>query len=53
MDCVEAHNLPSAGETLPHYHDPTDTIDTLYLPLMTRVAGVIVATLADLAVPLP
>lgn len=52
MDCVEAHNVPAAGETLPHYHDRTDTLDTLDLPFTTRVAGLIVATLADLAEPL-
>lgn len=51
MDCVEAHNIPASGETLGHYHRSSDTLDTLHLPFTTRVAGLIVATLADLAVP--
>jgi len=51
MDCVEAHNLPATDEELPHYHRTTDTFDTLYMPFTTKVAGVIVATLADLAQP--
>jgi Zn-dependent M28 family amino/carboxypeptidase len=51
MDCVEAHNIPPSGETLGHYHRSSDTLDTLHLPFTTRVAGLIVATLADLAVP--
>lgn len=50
MDCVEAHNIPSSGETTPHYHRISDTIDTLHLPFTTEVVGLIVATLADLAV---
>jgi Zn-dependent M28 family amino/carboxypeptidase len=51
MDCVEAHNIPASGETLGHYHRSSDTLETLHLPFTTRVAGLIVATLADLAVP--
>ena len=51
MDCVEAHNLPLSGEETPHYHKTTDTLDTLHLPFTTRVAGVVVATLASLAEP--
>ncbi len=52
MDCVEAHNISSSGETLPHYHQTSDTLSTLHMPFTTRVAGVIVATLAKLAVPI-
>ncbi len=51
MDCVEGHNLPASGESTPHYHRATDTLDTLYMPLTTKVAGVMVATLAELAEP--
>lgn len=51
MDCVEAHNIASAGEDTPHYHKPTDTFDTLHMPFTTKVAQVIVATLAELAEP--
>ena len=46
MDCVEAHNLPASGEDTPHYHQTSDTLDTLHMPFTTRVAGVITATLA-------
>ena len=53
MDCVEAHNIPASGETTPDYHRTTDTIGTLHMPFTTRVSAVIVAALADLAVPLP
>ncbi len=49
MDCVEAHNLPATGESTPHYHRVTDTLETLHLPFTTRVVGLTVATLADLA----
>ncbi|MCK6572646.1 M20/M25/M40 family metallo-hydrolase [Myxococcota bacterium] len=49
MDCVEAHNIPASGEELGHYHRSTDTLDTLHMPFTTRVVGVIVATLAELA----
>ncbi len=51
MDCVEAHNL--GGEQTPHYHQTTDMPGTLHMPFTTKVAGVIVATLAELAGPLP
>ena len=51
MDCVEGHNIPSSGESTPHYHRPTDTIDTLHMPFTTKVVGVIVASLADLGAP--
>ena len=51
MDCVEAHNVPGSGETLPHYHKTSDTIDTLHLPFTTEVVRVIVATLAHWAGP--
>jgi hypothetical protein len=51
MDCVEAHNIPSSGETLPHYHKPTDTVDTLYMPLTTDVTRVIVVHFAILGEP--
>lgn len=50
MDCVEAHNM-SVGEDTPHYHQVSDTSATLYMPFTTKVAGVIVATLAELGVP--
>jgi hypothetical protein len=53
MDCVEAHNIPASGESTPHYHMPTDRTDTLHMPFTTRVAGVIVATFADLGQPVP
>ncbi len=49
MDCVEAHNIPSSGETVPYYHTSGDTTDTLSLPFTTRVAQVIVASLAGWA----
>jgi hypothetical protein len=46
---VDAHNLPvSSGETTPHYHMPTDTFDTLYMPFTARVTGVLVGTFAKL-----
>lgn len=51
MDCVEAHNVATAQEETPHYHRTTDTIDTLNLPFTTKVAGVIIGTLAELAEP--
>jgi hypothetical protein len=52
MDCVEAHNIPSSGESLPHYHQQTDTFETLYVPFMAKATGVIVATFAKLGSPL-
>jgi len=51
MDCVEAHNI--GGEQTPHYHQTSDTFETLNMPFTTKVAGVITATLAELAGPLP
>lgn len=48
MDCVEAHNIASSGETTPHYHRVTDTFDTLHMPFTTRVTRVLVATFAAL-----
>lgn len=53
MDCVEAHNVVSSSEDTPHYHRTTDTLDTLHMPFTTKVAGVILATLAELAEPAP
>jgi len=50
MDCWEAHN--GGGETTPHYHRTTDTIETLNLPCMTQVVQVSIASIADLAGPL-
>jgi hypothetical protein len=52
MDCVEAHNVGESGEDTPHYHQTSDRVDTLYMPFTARVAGVIVATFADLGGPL-
>ena len=52
MDCVEAHNVPSSGEALPHYHRTTDTSDTLHMGFTTRAVQVIVATFADLGEPI-
>lgn len=46
MDCVEAHNLRTSPEDTPHYHQTSDTLDTLHLPFTASVTGVIVATLA-------
>ncbi len=51
MDCVEAHNIKSSGESTPHYHKTTDTLATLYMPFTTRVAQVLVATFAALGKP--
>lgn len=51
MDCVEAHNVPVSGETLPHYHRTSDTLDTLHMPFTTQVAQVMVATLATWGEP--
>jgi len=50
MDCVEAHNLPTDEET-PHYHSTSDVMSTLHMGFTTRVAGVIIVTLAELAEP--
>jgi hypothetical protein len=51
MDCVEAHNVAGSSEDTPHYHATSDRFDTLHMPKTTKVAGVIVATLAELAIP--
>ena len=51
MDCVEAHNLPQSGEHTPHYHKTSDTIDTLHMPFMTDVVGVLVGALAQWVSP--
>jgi len=51
MDCVEAHNVAGSAEDTPHYHQPSDSFATLHMPFTTKVAGVIVTTLAELAVP--
>ncbi len=50
MDCVEAHNLPTDEDT-PHYHNTTDVMSTLHMGFTTKVVGVIVVTLAELAEP--
>lgn len=52
MDCVEAHNVAGSTEDTPHYHQPSDTFDTLHMPFTTKVSGVIVTTLAELAEPI-
>ncbi|MDP7111193.1 MAG: M20/M25/M40 family metallo-hydrolase [Myxococcota bacterium] len=52
MDCVEAHNVPASGETLPHYHRTSDTLDTLHMDFTTRVTQVLVGTFAELGEPL-
>jgi Zn-dependent M28 family amino/carboxypeptidase len=53
MDCVEAHNIAPSGEQTPHYHRTTDRIDTLHLGFTARVAGLLVATMATWAQPVP
>jgi hypothetical protein len=50
MDCVEAHNL-STGEETPHYHSTTDVMSTLHMGFTTKVVGVLIVTLAELAEP--
>jgi hypothetical protein len=35
----------------PHYHQPSDTLDTLDLPFLTQVATATAAAAADLARP--
>ena len=52
MDCVEAHNIASSGESTPHYHRSSDTLETLHMPFTTRVAEVMVATVAAWAQPI-
>jgi hypothetical protein len=51
MDCVEAHNIATTMEDTPHYHRTTDSFDTLHMGMTTKVASVIVVTLAELAEP--
>jgi Zn-dependent M28 family amino/carboxypeptidase len=51
MDCWEAHNGGVGGESTPHYHKTTDTIETLNLDCMTEVVQVNVAVVAELAGP--
>ena len=51
MDCRESH-LRQDGETTPHYHRTSDTIDTLDLALMTDVIRSTTATVATLAIPI-
>jgi hypothetical protein len=41
-----------SGEQTPHYHMPDDRPESLYMPFTTKVVSVIVATFADLGVPL-
>lgn len=50
MDCREAH-LAQDGESTPHYHRTTDTVDTLDLARMTEVIRATVAAVATLARP--
>lgn len=51
MDCVEAHNVAGSGEDTPHYHATSDTFATLHMAFTTKVAGVILATVAELGEP--
>ena len=51
MDCVEAHNVAGSTEDTPHYHRMSDTFVTLHMGMTTKVASVIVVTLAELAEP--
>ena len=51
MDCVEAHNLSNTTEDTPHYHRTTDVLSTLHMGFTTKVVGVIIVTLAELAEP--
>jgi leucyl aminopeptidase len=50
MDCWESHNW--GGETTPHYHRTTDTIETLNMDCTTEAVQVNIACVADLAGPL-
>jgi hypothetical protein len=38
-------------EDTPHYHQASDRFETLHMPFTTKVAGVIVTLLAELAEP--
>jgi hypothetical protein len=37
----------------PHYHEPSDTLDTLDLAFLTQVGTATAATAANLALPVP
>jgi hypothetical protein len=53
MDCYEAHLDPGgSGESTPHYHRTTDTIETLDLAQTTEAVRATVATMAVLSRPL-
>jgi hypothetical protein len=50
MDCYEAHQNPGgSGESTPHYHRTTDTIETLDLDQTTEAVRTTVATMAVLS----
>jgi len=52
MDCYEAHQDPGgSGESTPHYHRTSDTIETLDLAQTTEAVRATVATMALLAGP--
>jgi hypothetical protein len=52
MDCYEAHQDPgSSGESTPHYHRTTDTIETLDLDQTTEAVRATVAAMAILSQP--
>jgi len=52
MDCYEGHQNPGgSGESTPHYHRTTDTIETLDLDQTTEAVRATVATMALLAQP--
>ena len=52
MDCYEGHQNPGgSGESTPHYHRTTDTIETLDLDQTTEAVRATVATMAVLAQP--
>lgn len=51
MDCYEAH-LGLDGETTPHYHAPSDTIDTLDFFRIAEVTRATTGAMAALAVPI-
>jgi hypothetical protein len=53
MDCYEAHQNPGgSGESTPHYHRTTDTIETLDLAQTTEAVRATVAATAILSQPL-
>jgi Zn-dependent M28 family amino/carboxypeptidase len=53
MDCYEAHLDPGgSGESTPHYHRTTDTIETLDLAQTTEAVRATVATMAVLSQPI-